>query len=58
MKIIDCFTFYNELQMLEYRLSLLYPIIDYFILVEANKTQVGNDKRLYYNENKHLFLEE
>ena len=36
MKIIDCFTFYNELQLLEYRLSILYDVVDYFIIVEAN----------------------
>ena len=55
MKIIDCFIFYNELKMLTYRLSILYDIVDFFILVEANQTFMGHPKPLFYNENKHLF---
>jgi beta-1,4-mannosyl-glycoprotein beta-1,4-N-acetylglucosaminyltransferase len=54
-KIIDCFTFYNEINMLTYRLNLLNDVVDYFILVEANQTFVGKPKPLFYNENKHLF---
>lgn len=52
MKIIDCFTFYNELDLLEYRLNSLYDIIDYFIIVECIKTHNNNDNILYFNENK------
>lgn len=55
MKIIDCFTFYNELDLLTYRLNILYDVVDYFVLVEATHTHVGLEKSLYYNENKHLF---
>ena len=55
LKIVDCFTFYNELELLEYRLNLLYNIVDYFILVEATLTHVGKPKELYYNKNKKLF---
>ena len=50
MKIIDGFTFYNELDMLLYRLSVLDDIVDYFIIVEATKTHAGKDKILYYEE--------
>ena len=53
--IIDCFTFYNELGMLKYRLDLLYPIVDKFILVEATTTFMGNSKELYYQKNKALY---
>lgn len=53
--IVDCFTFYNELEMLYYRLSLLNDYVDHFVLVESNQTFAGNTKRLFYNENKHLF---
>jgi beta-1,4-mannosyl-glycoprotein beta-1,4-N-acetylglucosaminyltransferase len=52
-KIIDCFIFYNELEMLAYRLHVLGPTVDYFILVEARQTHVGADKPLHYEENKH-----
>ena len=54
-KIIDCFTFYNEINMLTYRLNALNDVVDYFILVEANQTHIGKPKPLFYNENKHLF---
>ena len=52
MVLVDCFTFFNELDMLEYRLKVLYDVVDYFVLVEAVKTYSGIDKPLYYNENK------
>uniref|UniRef100_A0A6C0EV70 Glycosyltransferase 2-like domain-containing protein n=1 Tax=viral metagenome TaxID=1070528 RepID=A0A6C0EV70_9ZZZZ len=54
-KIIDCFTFYNELDILTYRLNLLNDVVDYFVLVEANHTHCGNKKKLFFNENKHLY---
>ena len=54
-KIIDCFGFYNELDLLNYRLNLLYDIVDYFILVESTHTFVGNKKELYFNNNKTKF---
>lgn len=53
--LIDAFTFYNELDMLEYRLTLLYDVVDYFIIVEATKTHSGSNKILYYNENIERF---
>ena len=52
-KIIDCFIFYNELEMLAYRLHVLGPIVDYFILVEARQTHVGASKPLHFEDNKH-----
>ena len=42
MKIIDSFIFYNELDLLEYRLSILNEYVDYFILVESSYTFTGN----------------
>jgi beta-1,4-mannosyl-glycoprotein beta-1,4-N-acetylglucosaminyltransferase len=56
MKIIDCFTFYNELELLNYRLNLLKDVVDYFIIVESTHTHVGHEKKLYFNENQNLFL--
>lgn len=57
MKIIDAFTFYNELKMLKFRLTELNDYIDYFVIVEMTKTHAGNDKELYYELNKHEFEE-
>ncbi len=54
-KLIDCFMFYNELDILNFRLDYLYDLVDKFILVEATLTQMGNPKELYYNNNKELF---
>jgi beta-1,4-mannosyl-glycoprotein beta-1,4-N-acetylglucosaminyltransferase len=53
--IVDCFIFYNELDMLNYRLNILDKVVDYFVLVESTHTHVGKEKPLFYNENKHLF---
>ena len=55
MKLIDCFTFYNEIQLLTYRLALLNDLVDYFIIVEATHTHAGNEKELYFEKNKDLF---
>ena len=41
--------------MLHYRLEILDPVVDYFIIVEATHTFVGKEKRLFFNEQKHLF---
>jgi len=54
-KIVDCFIFYNELDMLEYRLSALYDIVDYFVICEASVTHVGKSKPFIYLENKDRF---
>jgi beta-1,4-mannosyl-glycoprotein beta-1,4-N-acetylglucosaminyltransferase len=53
--IIDCFGFYNELDMLEYRLSIMYPHVDAFVLVESTRTHKGTLKPLYYQENQARF---
>jgi len=53
--IVDCFPFYNELELLQYRLETLSSVVDKFVLVESPRTFRGNPKKLYYKENKHLF---
>ena len=55
MKIIDCFIFYNELDLLNYRLNVLNDVVDYFILVEATHTHAGHKKELFYDNNKSMF---
>ena len=55
MKIIDCFTFYNELELLNYRLNVLNSSVDYFILAEATHTHAGFSKPLFFKDNKDLF---
>ena len=53
--IIDCFTFFNELDMLECRLEYLYPHVDYFVICEANYTHSGIKKEFNYLNNKSRF---
>jgi len=55
VKIVDCFIFYNEMKMLEFRLKELNDSVDYFVLVESTKTFSNKEKPLLYNENKHMF---
>jgi beta-1,4-mannosyl-glycoprotein beta-1,4-N-acetylglucosaminyltransferase len=54
-KIIDCFTFFNELDILELRLTELNDIVDYFVLVEAKWTHSGKDKPFYFEQNKERY---
>jgi len=54
-KIIDCFTFFNELDLLKFRLAELYDKVDHFILIESTKTFTGQVKPLYYSLNKDEF---
>jgi beta-1,4-mannosyl-glycoprotein beta-1,4-N-acetylglucosaminyltransferase len=55
--VYDCFTFFNELELLEIRLNELNSVVDKFVLVEALKTHQGKEKPLYYEENKQKFKE-
>ena len=53
--IYDCFSFFNELDLLEIRLNTLDKVVDKFILAESTLTHTGNPKPLYYAENKDRF---
>lgn len=57
MKVYDCFTFYNEFELLELRLKSLWDVVDYFVLVEADKTQTNIPKPFYFNERKAEFAQ-
>jgi hypothetical protein len=51
MKVYDCFTFFNELDLLEVRLNELDSIVDYFVIVEGTRTFQNNPKPMYYLDN-------
>lgn len=53
--IYDSFTFFNELDLLELRLETLAHVVDYFVIVEADKTHAGNSKPFFFEENKSRF---
>jgi len=54
-KVFDCFTFFNELDILEIRLNTLDPLIDYFVINESPSTFNGVLKPLYYYENRERY---
>src|SRR5208337_1996465 len=53
--IYDCFTFFNELELLGLRLHELAEVVDKFVLVEATKTHSNQPKPLHYQENRSRF---
>lgn len=55
IKIYDIFTFFNELDLLEIRLNILYPYVDHFVIIESTQTFSGLPKKLVYQENKERF---
>lgn len=55
MKVFDCFPFFNEFELLELRLETFYDIVDYFIIVEADKTHANKPKPFYFYERRNNF---
>lgn len=55
--IVDCFTFSDQLDVLEIRLNTLAPYVDRFVLCESPYTHStkAEKKRLYFDENKDRF---
>lgn len=54
-KIYDCFSFYNELDLLEIRLTELFDKVDYFVIAEANVTYANNPRSYYVLDNWERF---
>lgn len=54
-KIVDGFTFFNELDLLEIRLKYLYDVVDYFIIVESDTSFNGEAKQMFFKENSDRF---
>jgi len=52
---IDCFPFFNELDLLEVRLNSLAPYVKKFVLCEMSVTHSGKPKPLYFQESKDRF---
>ena len=47
----DCFMFNNEFALLDYRLRLLDPVVDHFVVIEATRTHTGRPKPAHFAEN-------
>jgi hypothetical protein len=54
-KVYDCFSFYNELDLLEIRLRELWNLVDYFVISEANTTHSGRPKEFIFLDNLERF---
>ena len=52
MKIYDCFSYWDEDLLLDLRLNILNDYVDYFIIVEGNKTWQNNFKKLRFDIKK------
>ena len=50
MSVYDCFTFYNEFELLELRLQALWDVVDCFVIVEANRKHNGEPKNFLLRE--------
>jgi len=49
MKIYDCFTYFDEKMLLDFRFNYLNKYVDKFVISEANYTHSGNPKKLNFN---------
>lgn len=52
MKIFDCFSYLDEDLLLDLRLNILNRYVDYFVIVEGNKTWQNNHKDFRFDLNK------
>ena len=55
MKVFDVFLFGYELDLLEIRMNLLDPYVDYFVFSEAGKTFSGEDKGFIFKKTDKRF---
>ena len=52
MKIYDCFSYWDEDLLVDLRLNILDKYVDYFVIVEGNKTWQNNYKKLKFDIKK------
>jgi len=52
MKIFDCFMYFDEEQVLDLRLNVLYQNVDYFVIVESTYNHKGEKRNLLFNSKK------
>ena len=50
--IYDCFSYWDEDLLLDLRLNILDEYVDFFVVVEGNKTWQNNSKKLIFDINK------
>ena len=55
MRVFDCFTFFNELELLEFRSKFLDPYVDFFVIAESNLTHAGQEKPYHFEAARSRF---
>ena len=55
--IYDCFSFFNELDLLEIRLNVLKDVVDRFVIAEATRTHRGRPKELLFEKFRERYAE-
>ena len=53
MKIYDCFSYWDEDLLVDLRLNILKEYVDYFVIIEGNKTWQNNFKKLRFDIKKY-----
>ncbi|MEX0874332.1 MAG: hypothetical protein WD646_13180 [Actinomycetota bacterium] len=53
----DCFFFGDEVEMLEFRVRELAPVVDRFVVVEGDRTYSGIEKPSVFNQHRARFAE-
>lgn len=52
-RIVDGFLFYNEVELLTYRLEILWDVVDYFVIAESPLTFTGKPKPMFFDPAKY-----
>lgn len=55
MRVLDCFTFFDEIDVLKMRLELHYDHVDRFYICEADRTFRGRPKPYNFQDSQHAF---
>lgn len=55
MKVYDGFLFFKELDLLELRLEIMNPFVDFFVITESTTTFSGKQKELHFKNNSERF---
>ena len=51
-KIYDCFSYWDEDLLLDIRFNILNDYVDYFVIIEGNKTWQNNSKEFKFTAKK------
>ena len=55
--VVDCFPFFNELDILRLRLHVMAPFVDRFVIEESAETFSGEPRDLLFQRHRELFAE-